>query len=302
MPQTSLATISSTAPPGAARGAGTRRSSSGARGAVIRTQRISSATGLHAILANRNGRRGPDPHGAEGYTARSHGSEQEERMPRPKDDLTRRSFLRKAPGTLAAAQALGALAAKAGAQQVPEPPGKKLGWAIVGLGSLAINQILPAFAKSEKSQRGRLRERAPRQGAQARAALRRRGEEHLRLPGLRRDQEQPRDRRRLRRAAEQHARRVHDPRAQGGQARAVREADGQHPGRVPGDDRRREAGRAQADGGLPLPLRALQPGDDPHGARAGARAGEGDRGRPRLQHRRSRRSGGSRRTWPAAAR
>jgi len=73
-------------------------------------------------------------------------------MPRdPHDDLTRRSFLRKAGGGLAAAQALGALAAKATAQQVPEPPGKKLGWAIVGLGSLSINQILPAFAKCEKS-------------------------------------------------------------------------------------------------------------------------------------------------------
>jgi predicted dehydrogenase len=34
---------------------------------------------------------------------------------------------------------------------VPEPPGRKLGWAIVGLGRLAINQILPAFAKCEKS-------------------------------------------------------------------------------------------------------------------------------------------------------
>src|SRR4029079_7261726 len=41
---------------------------------------------------------------------------------------------------------------RAGAQvRVPEPPGKKLGWAIVGLGSLAIHQILPAFAKCEKS-------------------------------------------------------------------------------------------------------------------------------------------------------
>src|SRR5207237_10398537 len=34
---------------------------------------------------------------------------------------------------------------------VPEPPGQKLGWAIVGLGSLSIHQILPAFAKCEKS-------------------------------------------------------------------------------------------------------------------------------------------------------
>jgi predicted dehydrogenase len=72
-------------------------------------------------------------------------------MPRSQDDLTRRSFLRKAGGSLAAAQALGALATRAAAQQVPEPPGKKLGWAIVGLGNLSINQILPAFAKCEKS-------------------------------------------------------------------------------------------------------------------------------------------------------
>jgi predicted dehydrogenase len=34
---------------------------------------------------------------------------------------------------------------------VPEPPGKKLGWAIVGIGNLSIHQILPAFAKCEKS-------------------------------------------------------------------------------------------------------------------------------------------------------
>ena len=33
----------------------------------------------------------------------------------------------------------------------PDPPGKKLGWAVVGLGSLSIHQILPAFAGCEKS-------------------------------------------------------------------------------------------------------------------------------------------------------
>ena len=49
------------------------------------------------------------------------------------------------------AGAFGALTRRVWAQQVPEPPGKKLGWAIVGLGSLSINQILPAFAKCEKS-------------------------------------------------------------------------------------------------------------------------------------------------------
>jgi predicted dehydrogenase len=41
--------------------------------------------------------------------------------------------------------------AQVGAFGLPDPPGKKLGWAIVGLGSLSINQILPAFAKCEKS-------------------------------------------------------------------------------------------------------------------------------------------------------
>jgi len=66
-------------------------------------------------------------------------------------DLTRRGFLAKAGGGLATAQALGAVATRASAQQVPEPPGRKLGFAVVGLGSLAINQILPAFARAEKS-------------------------------------------------------------------------------------------------------------------------------------------------------
>jgi predicted dehydrogenase len=67
------------------------------------------------------------------------------------DDLTRRRFLTNASKGLAATSALGALASRVSAQQVPEPPGKKVGWAVVGLGSLAINQILPAFSKCEKS-------------------------------------------------------------------------------------------------------------------------------------------------------
>jgi predicted dehydrogenase len=70
----------------------------------------------------------------------------------PGKDLTRRGFISKVGQGLIAANATGALLKDAHAQlRVPEPPGKKLGWAIVGLGSLAINQILPAFAKCEKS-------------------------------------------------------------------------------------------------------------------------------------------------------
>src|SRR6201993_2741245 len=67
-------------------------------------------------------------------------------------EITRRGFMTKVGGGLVLANVAGMLIKKAAAQVVvPEPPGKKLGWAIVGLGSLAINQILPAFAKCEKS-------------------------------------------------------------------------------------------------------------------------------------------------------
>ncbi|MGA2429640.1 MAG: hypothetical protein ABSH13_14160, partial [Candidatus Acidiferrum sp.] len=68
------------------------------------------------------------------------------------DEITRRGFLTRVGGGLVAAN-VGALARGAAPAQlvVPDPPGKKLGWAVVGLGSLAINQILPAFARCEKS-------------------------------------------------------------------------------------------------------------------------------------------------------
>ena len=70
----------------------------------------------------------------------------------PFDEISRRNFLKTAATAAGVAAAPLAAASRAAAQvRVPEPPGKKLGWAVVGLGSLAINQILPAFAKCEKS-------------------------------------------------------------------------------------------------------------------------------------------------------
>ena len=67
-------------------------------------------------------------------------------------EITRRGFITKVGQGLVAANLAGTFLKSAAAElQVPDPPGKKLGWAIVGLGSLAINQILPAFAKCEKS-------------------------------------------------------------------------------------------------------------------------------------------------------
>ncbi len=67
-------------------------------------------------------------------------------------EMTRRGFMTKLGQGLVVANVAGVLLQDAKAQLfVPEPPGKKLGWAIVGLGSLSINEILPAFAKCEKS-------------------------------------------------------------------------------------------------------------------------------------------------------
>jgi len=67
-------------------------------------------------------------------------------------EVTRRRFMTRVGQGVLAANAAGTLLPRAHAQlRVPDPPGKKLGWAVVGLGSLAINQILPAFATCEKS-------------------------------------------------------------------------------------------------------------------------------------------------------
>jgi len=67
-------------------------------------------------------------------------------------EITRRGFMTKVGGGLVLGNVAGGLLKKAEAQLVvPDPPGKKLGWAIVGLGSLSINQILPAFSQCEKS-------------------------------------------------------------------------------------------------------------------------------------------------------
>jgi predicted dehydrogenase len=74
---------------------------------------------------------------------------------RRETDLSRRRFLQNAGGALMAAP-LATTAVKAEAGQVPdiklpEVPGKKLGWALVGLGNLSINQLMPAFAKCQQS-------------------------------------------------------------------------------------------------------------------------------------------------------
>src|SRR5262249_14453842 len=68
-------------------------------------------------------------------------------------EITRRGFVTKVGQGLLISKVAGLAIPRAGAQElkVPPPPGKKCGWGIVGLGRLAIEQILPAFAKCEKS-------------------------------------------------------------------------------------------------------------------------------------------------------
>ena len=70
-------------------------------------------------------------------------------------DLSRRRFLKAASGALMAAPLASTASRTISAQvpniKLPEVPGKRLGWALVGLGNLSINQIMPAFAKCQQS-------------------------------------------------------------------------------------------------------------------------------------------------------
>ena len=65
---------------------------------------------------------------------------------------SRRDFLRAAGSALLASPLLARPAlGQVPDLELPEPPGRKLGWAVVGLGRLAINQILPAMAGCRRS-------------------------------------------------------------------------------------------------------------------------------------------------------
>jgi glucose-fructose oxidoreductase len=62
--------------------------------------------------------------------------------------VSRRSFLQATGGTLAAATLTPVpAAAQVPALKLPPVPGKQVGFALVGLGSLSINQLMPAFAQ-----------------------------------------------------------------------------------------------------------------------------------------------------------
>ena len=65
--------------------------------------------------------------------------------------LSRRGFLQAAGGTIAAATLPSRSAAQVPDIKLPAPPGKPVGFALVGLGSLAINQLMPAFARCQQA-------------------------------------------------------------------------------------------------------------------------------------------------------
>jgi len=71
----------------------------------------------------------------------------------PGKELSRRGFIAKVSQGFVAANVAGAFLKEAVTKEAaaPDSPGKKVGWAIVGLGNLAIHEILPAFAKCEQS-------------------------------------------------------------------------------------------------------------------------------------------------------
>ena len=74
-----------------------------------------------------------------------------------KSEFTRREVVAAAGAVPLAASAGHALAQEAQGQPLPgnpalpQPPGERLGWAIVGLGSYAINQVIPGFADARGS-------------------------------------------------------------------------------------------------------------------------------------------------------
>ena len=182
--------------------------------------------------------------------------------------LSRRGFLQQAgAGALVSHVAAGAAAA----QRVPEPPGRKLGWAVVGLGWLAINQILPAFAKCEKSRVTALVSGSP-EKAQKLAISYGVAEKNIYYYE---NYDSIRDNPAIDIVYIVLPNGMHAEytvrAAQAGQARSLREADGEHAGRLRADDRRLAPAQRKLMVAYRVRLRAVQQGADQGGARPGVR-------------------------------
>jgi len=108
---------------------------------------------------------------------------------------------------------------------VPDPPGKKLGWRLWA-GSLAINQILPAFAECEKSRVVALVSGHPTRQTSWPAlwVSPKNIYNYQNYDSIK----TTRSRHHLHRSAQRHARGIHGARFPGGQACPDRKAHGQH--------------------------------------------------------------------------
>ena len=148
---------------------------------------------------------------------------------------------------------------EAGPVPDPLPPGGRVGFAVVGLGHLALNQILPALVTCKKSRLAALVSGSLDKGREVARQYGLAEKKRLRLQDLRPTARQQGRGCHLHRPAQWIARRIHRARCRSWQAYPVRKADGELVRRMPADDRRLQEGRQETHDRLPHPVRAAQP-------------------------------------------
>jgi hypothetical protein len=140
----------------------------------------------------------------------------------------------------------------------PWPPEHRIRWCAVGLGKLALDQVLPAFGACKKARLTALvsgdRGKAERVAQQ----YWRGAEEYLQLRQLRRSRQRRADRCHIHHAAEFLTRGIYGARRERWQARALREADGDIDTGLRANDPGMQERQSQADDRVSVPLRALQ--------------------------------------------
>ena len=109
-----------------------------------------------------------------------------------------------------------------------QPADAGVGFAVVGLGKLSLGQIVPGFRNCRSARLTALVSGHPDKANRIAAEQKLPADAVYSYDDFDRIADRPADRGRLHRAAQLHARRIHDPGAEGRQARPVRKADGDH--------------------------------------------------------------------------